>query len=73
LRFAGRTRAMDAAEDLSVGLNTVPDNPAIAMRANRRQRVDCALEAVESVVFPVNHNFKRLVIFVLANFTRTHT
>jgi hypothetical protein len=73
LRFAGRTRAMNAAEDLSVGLNAVPDNPAIAMRANRRQRVDSALKAVEGVMFSINHNFKRLVIFVFANFACTHT
>jgi hypothetical protein len=73
LRFAGRTRAMNAAEDLSVGFNAVPDNPAIAMRANRRQRVDRALKAVEGVMFSVNNHLKRLVIFVFANFACTHT
>jgi hypothetical protein len=64
---------MNAAEDLSLGFNAVPDNPAGTVRANRRQRVDRALEAVESVVLPANDNFKRLVIFVFANFAYSHT
>ena len=64
---------MDAAENLSVSFNAVPDNPAIAMRANRRQRVDGALETVESVVLPADDHFKRLVIFVVANLTCSHT
>jgi len=61
---------MNAAEDLSVGFNAVPDNPAVTVRTNRRQRVDRALEAVERVVLSANDNFKRLVIFVFANFAR---
>jgi hypothetical protein len=73
LRFAGRTRAMNAAEDLSVGFNAVPDNPAIAMRANRGECVDRALEAVERVVLAGDHNFKRLVIVVFANLAFSHT
>ena len=64
---------MDAAENLFVSFNAVPDNPAIAMRANRRQRVDGALETVEGVVLPADDHFKRLVIFVLANFACSHT
>ena len=64
---------MDAAEDLSVGFNTVPDNPAVTVRTDRRQRVDRALEAVEGVVFAVNDHFKRLVIFIFTNFACSHT
>ena len=63
---------MDAAEDLSVSFNAVPDNPAIAMRASRRQSVDGALETVEGVVLPADDHFKRLVIFVVANFECSH-
>jgi hypothetical protein len=63
----------DAAKDLSVSFNTVPDNPAVAMRANRRQRVDGALETVEGVVLPADDHFKRLVIFVFANLACSHT
>ena len=72
LRFASGARAMDATEDLSVGFNTVSDNPAIAMGANRRQRVDRAFKAVEGVVLAANDYFKRLVIFILADFACSH-
>ncbi len=64
---------MNAAEDLRVGFDTVSDNPAITMRANRRQCVDRAFEAVEGVVLAANDYFKRLVIFIFANFTCSHT
>jgi hypothetical protein len=64
---------MNAAEDLFVRFNAVPNNPAVTVRANRRQRVDRALEAVEGVVLTGNYNFKRLVIFVFANFAFSHT
>jgi hypothetical protein len=64
---------VDTAEDLSVGFNTVSHNPAVALRANGRQRVDRALEAIERVVLPANDYFKRLVIFVFANFACSHT
>ena len=64
---------MDAAENLSVSFNAVPDDPAVAMCANRRQRVDGALETVEGVVLPADDHFKRLVIFVVANLTCSHT
>ena len=63
---------MDAAEDLSVGFHAVADHPTVAVRANRRQRVDRALEAVEGVMLPANDYFKRLVIFILANFACSH-
>jgi len=61
-------RAVDAAEDLSVGFNAMPDNPAVAVRANRSQRVDRAREAVERVALSTNDHFKRLVIFIFATF-----
>jgi hypothetical protein len=64
---------MNAAEDLAVSFNAVPDNPAVAVRANRRQRMDRALEPVERVVRPVNDHFKRLVVFIFANFACSHT
>jgi hypothetical protein len=73
LRFAGRARAMDATENLSVRFDAMSDDPAVAMRANRRQRVDRALEAVEGVMLPANDYFERLVILILANFTCSHT
>jgi hypothetical protein len=63
---------MDAAEDLSVGFHPVANNTAMAVRANRRQRVDRALEAVKSVTLAGEDYFKRLVIFILANFACSH-
>ncbi len=64
---------MNAAIDLSVGFHAMPDDPAVAVWADRRQRVDRALEAIECVVLSGYDHFKRLVIFILANFTCSHT
>ncbi|MGB9474463.1 MAG: hypothetical protein WCE87_05265 [Candidatus Udaeobacter sp.] len=64
---------MNAAEDFPVCFYAMPHNPAVAVRADWRQRVDCTLEAIECVVLPGYHHFKRLVIFILANFANRHT
>ena len=64
---------MDTTEDLSVRFDAVTNDTAVAAGANRCQRVDCALEAVEGVTLSANDHFKRLVIFVLANFACRHT
>ena len=64
---------MDAAEDFSIRFNAVADDTAIAVRANRRPRVDCALETVEGVTLSPKDHFKRLVIIVFANFACRHT
>jgi hypothetical protein len=64
---------MNATEDLSVRFHTVADHPAVTVRANWRQRVDRALEAVKGVVLSGNDHFKRLVIIIFANFAFRHT
>jgi len=64
---------MDTTEDVAVRFNAVTYNAAIAVRTNRRQRVDCALEAVEDVPLSSHDYFKRLVILVFANFAFRHT
>jgi hypothetical protein len=64
---------MDAAEDLSVSFHTVADDSAVAVRTDRRQRVDRAFEAIERVMLSGYDHFKRLVIFILANFACSHT
>ena len=64
---------MNAAIDLSVGFHAVPDDPAVAVWADRRERVDRAFEAVEGVILSGYDPFKRLVIFILANFAFSHT
>ena len=58
LRCAGRACTVNAAEDLSVCFDTVTDDSAIAVRANRRQRVDCAFEAIEGVTLSTHNDFK---------------
>jgi hypothetical protein len=64
---------MNAAIDLSVGFHAVPDDPAIAVRADRRQGVDRAFEAIECVMLSGYHYFERFVIFIFANFACSHT
>ena len=64
---------MDAAEDFSSLLHAVTDDPAVAVRADRCQRVDRALEAIERVTLAGYDHFKRLVIFIFANFACSHT
>jgi hypothetical protein len=64
---------MDAAKDLSIGFHAVADHPALAVRANRRERVDCALKAVEGVMLASDDDLKRLVIIIFANFASSHT
>jgi len=64
---------MDTTEDFSICFHTVPDNTAIAVRANRRQRVDCAFETVENVALSAHDHFEGLVIIIFANFACRHT
>jgi hypothetical protein len=73
LRCAGRACTVNAAEDLFICFDTVADDAAIAMRANRRQRVDCAFEAIEGVTLSAHNDFKGLVVFVFADFAHRHT
>ena len=64
---------MDTTEDFSVRFDAMADDTAAAVWANRRQRVDCALEAIEGVTLTAHDDFERLVIVVLANFACRHT
>jgi hypothetical protein len=64
---------MDATEDLSIGFYAVSDDPAVAVGADRRQRVDRAFEAIERVTLPGNNHLERFVILILANFACSHT
>ena len=54
LRCGGRPCTVDAAEDLSVCFDTVADDAAIAVPTNRRQRVDCAFEAIEGMTLVID-------------------
>ena len=73
LRLAAAARAMDATENFSPLLHAVPDDPAVAVRANWRKRMDRALEAVKGMVRAGHDYLKRLVVFIFANFTCSHT
>jgi len=42
---------MDTTENFPVRFDAVANDTAVAVGANRRQRVDCALEAIEGVAF----------------------
>jgi hypothetical protein len=64
---------MNATEDLSIGFHAVSDDAAVAVRADRRQRVDRAFETIECVMLSGYDYFKRLVIFIFANFACSHT
>src|SRR5437879_2611226 len=65
-------RAIGAAIEILAGLDTMPNDFAIAMGAFGRQRLDGALETFEVVGNPVHHEFQGLVILVSANFTLSH-
>src|SRR5438094_9396094 len=64
---------MDAAEDFSSLLHAVTDDPALAMRTNRCQRVDRTLEASERMMLSGNNHLKGLVILIFTNFSCSHT
>ena len=70
---AGRACAVDTTKDLSVRFDAMAYDMAIAVRAHRRQGMDCALEAIKDVALSAHDDFKRLVIIVLANFACRHT
>jgi hypothetical protein len=69
-----RLRAVFTAENVTVGFNAVADHATVTMAALRRKRVNGALETVENVFpgFTFDSHFKRLLIFVSANFTACH-
>jgi hypothetical protein len=64
---------MNATIDLPVGFHTVTDDATVAVRTNRCQRVDRAFETIERVMLSGYDHFKRLVIFIFANFACSHT
>lgn len=64
---------MDATEDLASLLHSMSDDPALAVRANRGERVDRALEAIEGVMLAGHDHFERLVILIFTNFACSHT
>lgn len=64
---------MNAAIDMSIGFNAMPDDPALAVWADRRKGVDRAFEAIKCVMLSRYDHLKRLVIFIFTNFACSHT
>ena len=67
--FGAKCRAENHA---GLALDAVTDNPATAVIARRRQFVNGAFKAIERVRCTGDRDFKRFVILISANFTRTH-
>jgi uncharacterized protein with von Willebrand factor type A (vWA) domain len=59
---------MGAVEDFASLLYAVPDYPAVTMGTNGCQCMDLTFEAIEDVMLAGYDYFKRLVIFIFANF-----
>ena len=64
---------MDTAKALSISFHAVANYSAVAVRTNRRQRMDRAFEAIEDVMLVGNDHLKRLVVFIFANLASSHT
>jgi hypothetical protein len=65
-------RAVSAAEHPVIGLDAVADDPCSAVVTDRRQRLNRALERIESMLFAKSFNDESLVVVVTAVFTLGH-
>src|SRR5437660_6388254 len=63
---------MRAAKACPVRFDPVPEDPAAAMIARRRQRLDGAFEAVKRMRLAVHDDVERLVVVVPAGFALWH-
>ena len=68
-RFFG---AVSAAIDRPAGLYAMAQDSAVAMRAARREFVNCAFKAVERMILSAENNIKGFVIVVAAGFALSH-
>jgi hypothetical protein len=66
-------RAMRAAVDCPVRLDTMPDHGAVTVSATRREGVNCAFKAVEGVTCTVSHHLERFVVVISADFATSHS
>ena len=64
---AFRLRAVRAAINRALGLDTVAQRAAIAMRATRRQRMNGAFKTVECPALALHGNLEGLVVIVTAD------
>lgn len=70
--LSSHRRAMGTAVDLSSCFDAMTNDSAVAMSATWRECLDGAFKAVECVTLPSHHHFKRLVVFVSADFALCH-
>ena len=68
-RLAGAVRA---AKEIVIRLDTVTDDLAAALRADRRKFVDRTFETIERVPVPGGYNFERQIIIVAADLAACH-
>jgi hypothetical protein len=65
-------RAVGATEELARNFYSMPNHSALAMFADRRDRMDRALEAVEHVSKSSRNKFETLVVVVSTDFALSH-
>src|SRR4051794_41660891 len=61
-------RAVSAAKNRAILLDSVPNHVAAAMRARWRESVDRAFERIERVTLARYFNDKRLIVVIATNF-----
>ncbi len=64
--------AVRAAEETAATLNTVSDHSATAVLADRRQFVDCTLEAVKDVSVSGSDHLEAETVFVTTDLALCH-
>lgn len=70
--YARASCTVSTAEDLTVRLHTVTDDPATAVGTTWRERLDRTLEAVERTPHVFSNDIERLVVIVAANLADRH-
>lgn len=64
--------ARAAAVEIFLRLDAVPDYPATAIGADRRELMNCAFETIENVPLARRDDFKSQIIIIAANFALSH-
>jgi hypothetical protein len=63
---------MGTTEEVTIDLDAVSDDSALAVLANRGHRLDSTLEAVENMMRVGSYDLKAFVVLIATNFTRGH-
>jgi hypothetical protein len=63
---------MGTAVEMTSDFYTVPDHPALAMLANRRNRLNCTFEAVECMLLTGGDQLESFIVLVAADFALGH-